>query len=376
MLTDVLTVLERTGQLRGSQLCELGKIKIGGKGEKRKAKDGSDWYLPTKFDHFVITTMSRDGDSRFVNDDELMTSLAKDYADKDGKLRRLPVRFLSDDIDDIIQTSFVWYSGKKVAARSDGRTVVWFKDYTKGNVWHKEPVEEPWDDKFLKLQVNGNACFKVHTILNCVIAAKEARWGGVYKFRTTSLISLRQLQSSILHLMQLTGGIIVGMPLQLVLRPMQVSPNGQISTIYVVHVELRGPDLLELQKMALERAQYKITFRNELREVQNQYKALLLAPGHEEGGSAGDVQEEFQPEAGQGEVADKRINTIGGPSHINTVGDLSKAIGGTKETITPDGEVLNAEPSREPGDEPLPENPELDKHAKQLFETAGDAQRL
>ena len=43
-----------------------------------------------------------------------------------------------------------------------------------------------------------------------MIAAKESRFGGVYKFRTTSIISFKQLYSSLLHIHQLTGGVLVG----------------------------------------------------------------------------------------------------------------------------------------------------------------------
>ena len=100
-------------------ICELGKVKIGGLGEARKGAGGTDYRLPKKLDHFRIVSLNRDAQGDLAEDKVLMDSLAK-LADSDGKLRQLPIVLLSNDINEVLQASWVWYSGKRCAARSDG----------------------------------------------------------------------------------------------------------------------------------------------------------------------------------------------------------------------------------------------------------------
>lgn len=298
-ILDILESLpSKNGFAIGNGLCELGKIKIGGKSKTvRTSGSGNKWRAPEKYDHFVITTMNRDGDGDLVVDKTLMEQLLAEHGDTDGKLRRIPIRLLSDSIDDVIQSAFVWYGGKTIGARSDGKTITWFNDHCTGSRM-KEPVEEPWNPEYLDLtNKSGVKLIKVHSNFSCVIAAKEARWGGVYKFRTTSVISLRQLHGSLLHLLQLTGGILVGMPLMLVVRPMQVAPDGKPSTVHVVHVELRGGDMMQLQQNALEMAKFRLAFADQIQNTQRQYRRLLALPGNETPEEAQDITTEFVPES-------------------------------------------------------------------------------
>jgi hypothetical protein len=142
----------------------------------------------------------------------------------------------------------------------------------------------------------GLPLFKLHSVFNCVIAAQEARWGGVYRFRTTSIISFRQLHGSLVHLSQLTGGILIGMPLTLVVHPIQVSPEGKPTTVHVVHVELRGGDMVELQRQALSYSEYRLKFADQIQSTTRQYRKLLSGPGMESQTEAKDIAEEFAPE--------------------------------------------------------------------------------
>lgn len=296
-IADILDNISTNGG--GPSICELGKIKIGGKKKEiRATTTGSTWRAPEKYDHFVITTMNRDAAGDLVVDRALMDQLAAKYGDADKRLRQIPIRLLSDDIDDVIQSSFVWYGGKSIGARSDGKTVTWFNspNIEDFGTRYREPITSPWSQDLNWKDKKGNPLFKVHTNFNCVIAAEEARWGGVYKFRTTSIISLRQLHGSIVHIAQLTGGILVGMPLMMVVRPMQVSPNGTATTVHVVHIELRGGDLMDLQERALSQAKFRVTFANQIQSTSRQYKKLLALPGYESHEEAKDIQEEFAPE--------------------------------------------------------------------------------
>lgn len=294
-LQDILSCVEQEMGFSAS-VVELGKIKIGGLGEERTTRGGKKWRLPKKLDHFIITGMHRNGRGDLIEDRELMEQLIEKYGDEDGRLRQIPVRVLSDDINDVLQSSFAWYGNRRCGARSDGRQVTWYYD-PKTYEQYDPPKVEPWDNAMLHwTDKQGKKLFKTHTCLNVVVAGEAARWGGIYKFRTTSVISLRQLNSSLIHMYQLTGGILMSMPMRLVVRPIQVAPDGKATTVYVVHCELRGSELRELQQMALEFARYRLEFKDQLREVQSQYRRLLTGPGDEPEDEQSLVAQEYAPE--------------------------------------------------------------------------------
>lgn len=283
------------------RITELGKIKIGGKDQNvRQSAGGGSWRAPRKLDHFIITGMGRDDKGDLQQDTELMQSLvSQGYADPDGKLRRLPIMLLSNDLEEVIQASYVWYAGRRVAARSDGIEVIWYGDPQTMKFLPEPRPPEPWDKKFLEYRTpKGAKLFKLHTIFNCVIAVPEAHWGGVYKHRTTSDISASQLLGSLMHIQKLTGGTLKGLPLEMVVRPMQVEPEGKVTTVYVTHVELIGKDLLDIRRMALEQAQKENEVSKLMHRTQIEYKKLLRAPGENEAiDESSDVAEEFHPES-------------------------------------------------------------------------------
>jgi Recombination directionality factor-like len=307
----------------GPMLIELGKIKIGAKQKQvRTSAGGVGWRAPEKHDHFTITTMNRDTTGDLVTDKNLMDQLIAEFGDPDGKLRQIPVRMLSDDLDEVLQAGFVWYGGKSVGARSDGKVVTWLFDHHPQRFGQKlaKPVEEKWSDEFLKLKSpKGGPLFKLHATLNCVIAARQAKFGGVYKFRTTSVISFRQLYGSLLHVSNLTGGILAGMPLVLVLRPIQVSPGGKVSTVYVVHAELRGADLGELQQQALLISQSRVKQFEQVQENRRAYQKLLMAPGTESAAEAAEIADEFVPDGPVIETIAENVpySLIDGPPKSN-----------------------------------------------------------
>ena len=289
MLTDILK----------PRIAELGKIKVGGLGEKRKKRDGGEYRLPVKYDYFVVTTLRRNDQGDLAPDDELMKALAGEYGDTDGKLRQLPIAVLSNDPEEVMQSSYCWYAGKRCVARSDGKKLTVYLD-TKTMQALPEPKELAWDARYLD-QRNGDGSkrFKVSTTFNCVIVSKAARWGGVYKFRTTGRISSEQLLGSLLHLRDLTGGIIRGIPLRLVVRQMTVhpiGPNGQPLTtqVPVVHVDFLGHELQRIRQDAIDLARLEVTQRRDLQRAQLEYKQIVERP--ETVLEAADFADEFHPE--------------------------------------------------------------------------------
>lgn len=277
------------------RVCELGKIKIGGLGDERTSRSGSTYRVPEKYDHFVVTTLHRDASGRLVEDAALMKSLAG-FADPDGALRSLPVALLSNDVEEILQAAYLWYDGKKLAAKSDGETLTKYADLNTGR-WLDRPEVLPWKPEYADLKdAKGNPRFKVHCTMNVVVASPEARWGGFYKFRTTSRITADQLYGSLIQLRQLTGGILRGLPLRMVVRPLQVSPNGQPTTVYIVHVELSGSDVSAIQKRALEIAQFEVANAKQLHAAQEEYRQILRGPDEfTDEDEEADVAQEFAP---------------------------------------------------------------------------------
>jgi len=333
------------------RVCELGKIKIGGKGDSRKTSDGQGSYrMPVKYDHFVITTMNRTRDDDLIQDSELMAALSE-YADQDGKLRSLPVAVLSNDIEDIVQASWVWYIGKRIAGRCEGETATLFYD-AKNRQWLNQPIEVPWDPDWAKpIDDKGTRLWKLHTTLNVVLATKQARWGGVYKFRTTSQITGDQLYGSLLQLKALTGGILRGLPLCMVVRPMQVSPQGKTTTVYVVHLELRGPDFDAIQRLAIERAKFELANASQLQQARIEYRRLLRSPGEgesevEQADIADefhtDVEDEPKPPPGPDPLADQ----LGLNGHAETTGSPQETKAAEPETAAEKPPVTAEEPTK------------------------------
>ena len=271
------------------RIAELGKIKIGGKSDRvRTTKSGGEWRAPEKYDHFLVTTLARNESDQLVPDDRLMTSLIQECGDQDGKLRQIPIYLLSDNIDEVLLSRYVLYRGRKRIAYCDGEQSTWF--HGKGDTPLPQPKTLPCDGEHEK------PGWKVHTALSCVIASGSARFGGVYRFRTTSVISTEQLYGGLLHIQSLTGGVLTGIPMHLIVRPMQVAPEGKATTVYVCHIELHGSDLGEIQQKALRAAEYKAQHQRQIRAAQRQYAALLTAPGDGESeAEQADIWEEYHP---------------------------------------------------------------------------------
>lgn len=359
MLEDIVNTMHNGDRPR---LVELGKIKIGGLGDSRPTRSGGTFRLPRKDDHFSITTMVRDSNGDLQLDHAAMDELTKEYGDDDGKLRRIPICVLSNDIEDILQSAYVWYGGKVCWARSDGKETTWFYDPRK-RVRLDEPQVKPFDPKILDLaDEKGNRLFKLHTSFNCVLSTKQARWGGVYRFRTTSRISFEQLYSSLVHLSQLTGGVLVGMPLMLAMRPKQVAPDGKATTVYVVHVELMGGELSEIQVRAMQQAKFMLEFKDRMERTQRQLRGLLPAPGDEAPDEAEKIAEEFHPEAAEPVPAPPRYSILDDSppqSHPPSVEPLSPPAAPVSQSPdNPGDEVDGIAEAEASGEHQEPEQPE------------------
>lgn len=371
-LADILT----------PRTVQIGCIKIGRKEEKaRRTNDGREWYAPEKLDNFLVTSMNRDGRGQLLVDKVVMDELAKTgYADPDGKLRRIPIRVLSNDPEDIMAATWCWYAGRHIGARSDGKNVTWFVGNEKKN-WRQllpEPVTEPWTPKWEDwADTKGNKFFKRHVVFNAVVACSASRFGGVHKFRTTSSITGDQLYGGLVHILTLTNGILMGMPLELVVRPMQVSPtvdNKQItSTVYVVHVELIGSDLQAIQELAMKQAKFQLSTHSTTTAAIQQYRAMLRAPGHETNErEILDISDEFHPE-----VEDKPEVKM--PQSTDDPEPEPEPPAETPQVEQPAAETETTEPPAEREADPDPEDESRAKAAGavcKMMREAGDEETL
>lgn len=257
-----------------ARVNELGKIKIGKLGPERKSQNsGKTWRPPVKLDHFVITTLQRDEAGNLIEDTQLMQRLAAAQGVKPDAIRELPVAVLSDDIDEILIAQHCLYPGKTMAAKCDGVTCTWLQ--SQGKKLDK-PVVVPCNGEHEK---EG---WKTHATFNCVIATGDARWGGVYKFRTTSAMSLGRLYGSLQQIQLLTGGLLQAIPLRLVVEEVTVAPEGTPTKVYIVRAEMRGDNLNQIQQQALQLAQMRLTNAKHLRAARSEYLKLLSAPGDDE----------------------------------------------------------------------------------------------
>lgn len=267
-------------------LAEGGKIKIGGLGETRKGSNGN-YRLPVKHDFFTITTTRRDGAGDLIVDEALMAELA---TDQDGKVRELPIVLHDDEIENVFPTTYALYSGKKLFCRGDGEHAI--RKEMRGNEWTGATSELKCPCEFLGAK--GKMTCKPHGTLHCSIRVPgRAVAGSVYKWRTTSLISIQRMIGS---LQQIQGicGTLCGIPLMLKLEPIDVAPpDAPASTVYCCHVELRAADIQAVQRDAIAASQMRAKVRASIG-----YQALLAPPALDETPEEqAEIAQEFHPEA-------------------------------------------------------------------------------
>ena len=193
-----------------------GHIKIGGVGAEKTAKSGNKYRQPVKYDGFKITTLARGDDENLVMDTEMHT-LLEAFQDPDGKLRKLPIIFLSNDPSEVLKTKYVQYAGKKALCEGDGvnanervgDTKEWkqrlcacgkeVRGYKPGD---KQPCNQP--------------C-KISLDLFCDIDVKGAP-GGAYRFHTSSIFSTIEMTGCLREIYDATYGVLLNMPFWLILK--------------------------------------------------------------------------------------------------------------------------------------------------------------
>lgn len=287
-------------------LFEAGRVKIGMKGEVRATRNGTGtWQAPVKLDHFVITKNVRDNSGNFARDEELMAIMPKDA---DGKIRKIPIVLLYDDINLNFISSYTCYMGTSLMCRGDGHNAneaVVHDGKLAG--WAGRDCTCPRSE----FGYEGKDKCKLTGRLQFVVRGNE-RLGGVHTIRTTSVHSVRAIQSALLLFKSMTGGSIAGIPLELSVNPRQVNdPTGKAQTVYVLGLEFVG-DMNRLRSDTHNRMLENAKFGISIKDVEREAIRLLSSSGDSkipfgEKLSEDDQQEFFPDEIQDAELTDPSI---------------------------------------------------------------------
>lgn len=297
-----------------NQMAVLGHIKIGGR-KKITVAGGGERLIPTKDDHFTVTT-SFMGDESYVVDVSLMNKLTHYGRDVDehGQLvdehiRRMLVMLPFDDPNENLITTLAVYDGTGVRCRGDGQKAEYIDPKTGKTSSVYCPCEmfqsslAPGDDPRIRAahQINGMSpnikhgfVCKAHGILRLMICEAKTL-GGVHIFRTTSINSIKQLFASMAHIQLMTGGPLSYIPLEFEVSPRRVkAPHMENpQTVYIVRLTYKA-EIMEFLKevangMAL-RAQMQ-------KQIASKSFSSLPLPGKETAIEQRAIAEEFHNSA-------------------------------------------------------------------------------
>jgi len=301
-------------------LLEIGKIKIGKKGQMIESAGGKEFRPPEKLDHFLITTNEKIDDD-YVVDEGLINRLTDNLAatgamvNAAGKLIGIPIRLLYNDTDLNFPTRYASYLAGKLACTGDGETAR-----------TSDGRDVPCPCERLDPGYPGKDKCKINGVLTCVIDGMDM-FGGCHKFRTTSRNTCQSIIGSLELLKVATGGALSFLPLSLILQPKSTTTgSGQKVTVYIVSIVYRGT-LEALQQSAIEtargRQQYLVTMKN----IDETIEAPWCVDEN-------DIVEEFYPEAvspGQPVAPEDTANKEDGGENGQSESD-TKALGAKTET--------------------------------------------
>jgi hypothetical protein len=266
-------------------LPEIGKIKIGMKGQMKTSSKGKKFQLPQRVDHFIVTTLERGPDGNFLRDEAVHQNLGQ-------KPTSLSVSLLYDDPALNFTCRWACFTGTQLWCTGDGENA--YRKHKDGTRFLREC---PCDRNQPDFDADQYRC-KPSGVLSIILDDMQVV-GGVYKFRTTSYNSVINLMSSLALIQRITGGVLAGIPLHMTVRPKTVIiPKTQKTmVVYVVGLEYRG-SIQQLSEVGYKAALENATHRARIDEIEAIAKkaiepSLMLTAGETET----DIAEEFYPEA-------------------------------------------------------------------------------
>ena len=271
--------IESDMMIRGMtpQLAEVGKIKIGVKGEKMVRGH----LLPQKLDHFAIATLMKDDAGRLVMDDQMNKIIGE-------KCTSLDICLCYDDFAMNMPSSYAWFAQSKLVCMGNGEMAMRRKE----DGSEEEIICNPKECTAYK----ENKC-KPYGRLS-VILADANRIGGVYVLRTTGWNTIRNVLSSMAFIRKEAGGVLAGLPLRMRLLPMTVTPRdvGHNVKIYAANIEFPGT-LSELKQAGEKEMERRLKLGINMKQTEEKYRESVKARMKEEAEEeAVDIAEEFVPE--------------------------------------------------------------------------------
>jgi hypothetical protein len=300
-------------------LPERGKIKIGVKGKAVQSRKGTTFQPPEKLDHFVVTTLERGPDGNFVRDPAIHGMIG-------DTPRRIPITLLYNDIDLNFQSRYACYQGRRLWCAGDGEAAI--RQLPNG------PQTVSCTCERIDFDYKGSDKCKFNGTLSVMIRGAGGL-GGVWKFRTTSVNTVRNLTGSLQLIKAASGGVLAGLDLDLVLTPKAAMlPDGSQQTVYVVSVEFAGT-LDELQQISYERALKDARHIERIAHVEDEARRLLAPPQSGKGvfqdDDGDDVVDELYPEQAAAALAGPA------PKRPETAADLPNTVGGETAADDPEG---------------------------------------
>jgi hypothetical protein len=265
-------------------LMEVGKLKIGAKGQTITSKQGKQFMPPTKLDYFRVTTLLRGPDDNYITDQEV-------HRLHGDKPKTIPVRLLYDQIELNFQCRYVCFIGKSMWCAGDGEAA-WRLNGQDGK---RTVVECPCGRQAPDYQ--GNDRCKINGVLSVIIDGVD-RVGGVWKFRTTSYNSVTGILSSLALIKRITGGPLAGIPLVLTLNPKTVitPTDGRAMNVWVVGLEYRGA-IQELQDIGYKQALNDAKHYERIMNIEEEARRLISHdPIRMDDEDPAEIVAEFYPE--------------------------------------------------------------------------------
>lgn len=268
-------------------LPEVGKIKIGFKGEEITSKQGKKFQPPKKLDHFIITGLERGPDGNFIKNTEIHKQIGE-------RPKEIDVRLLYDDPDLNFLTRYACYNGTKLWCTGDGETASRMTGENGNRATVKCPCEH------LDAGYKAGPKCKPSGVLS-VMLDNSPIVGGVHKLRTTSFNSVTNILSSMAMISRITGGVLAGIPLKLTFGKKTTTVPGteQQTTIPVIGLVYKG-SVMELaesgQRTALEFAGYRKRIEYIEDIARKQLDKEIGLGLYTEGETDEDIAAEFYPE--------------------------------------------------------------------------------
>ncbi|MEE9499633.1 MAG: hypothetical protein V3V24_09870 [Nitrospinaceae bacterium] len=254
------------------QMLEVGKIKIGMKGETRKSAKGSDYKLPVKLDHFIVTTTEKGADGNFLLDTAVMKKLG-------DKPTEIPIKLPFDDIDLNFFTQYQYYHGKKAVCKGSGVRA--------DRITKEGKIRIQCDPETCEYSVDKKC--KVSGVLSCMLP-DSPDLGGIYRFRTHGWNSVTGILASLMFFQENTNGVLQGLPMKLKFLKKNTEEHGAVPVVTIV---LDGVEIQKFRQLAHDEAQSRKNLGVDMEQIE--YRAELSGFTEDKDDPA-DIQAEFYPE--------------------------------------------------------------------------------